>query len=380
MSRKLKILHVIDSGGLYGAEKVVLSLMQEHAKQGLDVELASISEPGWPPKAIEIEAERRGLKWQRFDIQRGIDTAGMQKVVNYAEEQGISVIHSHAYKANILLAMTGKGKRRIPVLATLHGWTSTGWFGRMKPYEWIECALLPRLDRVVAVSKAMTTRTLYAKRLGEKLKVIRNGISTDQVDEVTHEEDIIAVRAEIENFSNGTPVFVMVGRLSPEKDIGTALRAMAHLKNNGQEARLVIFGDGAEKEALDLLAAELSLQEDVLFWGYCGYVRGVLDSFRALIISSLTEGIPLVVLEAMQAGIPAIATRVGGLPEVVVDGSTGILVEPADPKQLSNAIDRFVTNKGFATNCGTAARSHGEQNFDIVTTAEKYLAEYQVLA
>jgi glycosyltransferase involved in cell wall biosynthesis len=375
----LKILHVIDSGGLYGAENVVLSLMLEHKKQGVHVELASIAEPGVAPKAIEEEAGRLGLAWRRFETQRGPDISSMHRIIAHAETQGTSVIHSHGYKANILLALIGRRGRRIPILATIHGWVSARWFGRMKLFEWIECGLLPRFECVVAVSEAMTKRTLYARRLGKKLKVIRNGIAADQVDDASAENDLGAARSAIDIFANGIPVFAMVGRLSPEKDIGTALRAVEDLKHNGQEVRLVIFGDGPEKEALEVLVSELGLQKNVLFWGYCSCIGGVLNRFRGLIISSLTEGIPLVSLEAMRAGIPVIATKVGGLPEVIIDGKTGILVEPSTPRQLSKSIARLLTDQELAKKFGAAAQLHVSRSFNIVTTAEKYLAQYQAL-
>ena len=128
----MKVLHVIDSGGLYGAERVLLSLMKSHDKQDIEVELVSIGEPGVPEKALETEAGKHGLKWRRFSLKAGPDIKGIRKVVSYAVENGVSVIHSHGYKVNTLLAILSAKNRPIPVLATLHGWTSAGKWNRIR--------------------------------------------------------------------------------------------------------------------------------------------------------------------------------------------------------------------------------------------------------
>lgn len=380
MSKSLRIMHVIDSGGLYGAEKVVLSLMREHQLQGMHVELASIAEPGASQKAIEKEAARLALPWRRFEMKKGVDKSGMHGLLKHARDNKISLIHSHGYKANILLALIGLKNRRIPVISTLHGWTSTGRPGRMKLYEWAECALLPRLDSVVAVCEAMTTGTLYSRRLGEKLNVIPNGIPVTQIDSSATAADSERTKAAIEKFADGAPVFVMVGRLSREKDIPTVLRAIVELQSREHAIRIIIFGEGPDRDVLESLASELGVKNYVFFWGYCDCIGSIMSAFRGLIISSLTEGAPLVVLEAMRAGIPVIATRVGGLPEMVVDGKTGSLVQKSNPRQLADAIARLAADESLASELGSAGRKRLTQRFSISRVAEDYLTQYRALA
>jgi len=375
----MKVLHVIDSDGLYGAERVLLSLMKAHQEQGIEVELASIGEPGVPAKALETEAGKHGLKWRRFSLKAGPDIKGIRQVVSYAVEHGVSVIHSHGYKANTLLAILSAKTRSIPVLATLHGWTSAGKWNRLRFYEMIERAVLPRLEKVIAVTEAMLAGTDLKKRLGDRLIVIHNAIEKKPPPQADDQE-ISKVRRSLQEIDEGSVAFAMVGRLSWEKDIGTCLRAIRILEQQGRATCVYIFGEGPEREALERQVKELDLGGNIVFMGFLEGVNFLLRGFRALIMSSLIEGFPLVALEAMRSKIPVVATEVGGLSELIKNQETGFLVNSNNPESLANAIGKLAVNKQLADKFGKAGYQRFITRFSFPVFSKKYLDEYQTLA
>ena len=376
-AKSLKVMHVIDSGGLYGAEKILLSLMQAHCALDVESQLGSIGLPGESEKAIEAEADRMGLPWQRFALRTGPDIKGMTGLVREAAADGVSLIHSHGYKANTLLAALSRRSRTLAVVATLHGWVSAGRPGRMKIYEWAECVLLPRLDRVVAVSHDMIRRTLLAQRMGSRLTVIHNGINNSIPATRERTSSVSHIYKDVEQFIGDASGFVMVGRLSAEKDIPAALQAFSALAQSGENAKLVIFGQGPEQSALEALSQSLQIQQDVWFYGYCDCIADILPLFRALLISSRTEGIPLVALEAMRAGLPIIATEVGGLPEVVVPKETGMLVTAGNTGQLADAIRHLSQDSELARRLGVAGSERLKIHFTIQRVAHEYRDAYR---
>jgi glycosyltransferase involved in cell wall biosynthesis len=155
--------------------------------------------------------------------------------------------------------------------------------------------------------------------------------------------------------------FLFVGRLRIRKGVEVLLEAMRGLR----EARLVVAGDGEHREALERRAAELNLGSAVRFLGRCdaGRVRGLLRGARALVVPSIYEGMPLVVLEAMEAGLPVIASRVSGIPEVVADGQTGWLVPPEDPERLADALAAALADPEEAQRRGAAGRRRVDDEF-----------------
>ena len=131
----MKILHVIDSQGLYGAERVILSLMLEQGAMGLETHLCSIGNRNAGEKAIETEASRRGLRVRKMRMRDGPNIAGGLAITRFARREGFDLLHSHGYKSNILLGFIPKRLRGIPLVSTIHGWTSTQRFSKIGLYD-----------------------------------------------------------------------------------------------------------------------------------------------------------------------------------------------------------------------------------------------------
>ncbi len=159
--------------------------------------------------------------------------------------------------------------------------------------------------------------------------------------------------------------FLLVGRLRIRKGVEVLLEALRALRDRQLEIRLLIAGDGEHRAALERRAAELELGAAVRFLGRCdaSRVRGLLRGARALVVPSIYEGMPLVVLEAMEAGVPVIASAVSGIPEVVEDGETGWLVPPEAPDALADALAAVLADPAEASRRGAAGRRRVDERF-----------------
>jgi glycosyltransferase involved in cell wall biosynthesis len=174
----------------------------------------------------------------------------------------------------------------------------------------------------------------------------------------------------------GDGALLFVGRLRIRKGVEVLLEALAGLAAAGRPARLLVAGDGEHRAALERRAAELGLGAAVTFLGRCGAgrVRALLAAARALVVPSTYEGMPLVVLEAMEAGVPVVASAVSGIPEVVVDGETGWLVPAEDPRALAAALGEVLDDAAQAVRRGAAGRRRLDERYRPAHGAERWLA------
>jgi len=168
----------------------------------------------------------------------------------------------------------------------------------------------------------------------------------------------------------------MVGRLSAEKDVQNLIRAMALVVNEEPQFQLQVAGDGACMASLIALAHALRLTDHVQFLGPVADVAAVLAGASMFVLPSLTEGISLTLLEAMSQGLPAVATRVGGTPEVVEDGTTGLLVPAGSPGELGQAMLQVYRQPHRARLMGLAAHHRAKARFDVRRMVTQYEAVY----
>jgi glycosyltransferase involved in cell wall biosynthesis len=371
----MKILHIIDSGGLYGAEVMLLNLVAEQIKQGLTPLIASIGDHYCGVKPLETEARRRGLQIETFRMRPGPNFAGAFKVLRFARREGVDILHSHGYKPNILFGLMPKGLRRIPMVATLHGWICTGGCDRMRLYECLDRLSLRFIDRVVVVTEAMC-----AKVKVKNLCVVNNGIPINESDTSNKVGDKkCQMDPKLLDFCQGGFTIGAIGRLSPEKGYDILLKAVKEVAETNPEVRLVILGEGDERFALEEQVKRLGLEQRVLMPGYVENARLSLPLFRMFALSSLTEGLPIVILEAMQAGVPIVATKVGGIADVLENGTTGILVDPSDPVAFAEALRKMINEPSLLSRFAENGKKTVHEKYSSSKMTFNYLAVYNQL-
>jgi glycosyltransferase involved in cell wall biosynthesis len=272
--------------------------------------------------------------------------------------------------------MMPKKLRRIPIVATLHGWTWTGGWDRMRIYEWLDRLSLRFIDRVVVVNRAMSEMVNF-----KGLHVVNNGIPIAAGDvSGIPEEEKCQEDLGIEAFCRGGFTIGAIGRLSPEKGFQILLEAVKEVAKINPKVRLVILGDGDERGILEARIKSLGIEQRVLMPGYVANAAGrFLPLFRAFVLSSLTEGLPIVILEAMQAGVPIVATRVGGIPDVLENGKAGILVDSRSSKKLAEGIRILMSDTTSAKRMTDIAMDLVKTKYSASVMGQKYREIYEDL-
>ena len=269
------------------------------------------------------------------------------------------LVHTHNEKAHIRGALASLGLFPAPALVhTRHGETrATGWAAMANRLAvW-------RSEFIVSVSEKASAIGRAEGASVRRTRVIRNGI--DLTDSPF-------------GFDCGTPRgrVVAIGRLTPVKDFATLLRAVRRVADLHPAFTLDLVGDGPSRPDLEQLSRQLGMEHHVTFHGARPDPRTLLAGARLFVQSSLSEGISLTLLEAMAAGVPIVATRVGGTPEVVDHGVTGLLVPPQDPAALADAILTLLADTRLADRMSRSARMRAEQEFDLRAMTASYEALY----
>lgn len=368
----MRILHIIDSGGMYGAEAVLLELAAGQERLGHPASIASIGIHGCSNKPLEVAAERRGLTVHRVRMADGPNPSGGWGLIQLARRERVDILHSHGYKSDILLGFVPSRLRRLPLVSTVHGFTSTGGVSRLALYRWLDLRALRRCDRVVLVHHGMT-QGMGFDRLGDpRWRVIENGISHDAVIPPADDDPIV-------QFCRcGGPVVGAVGRLSPEKGFHHLLVAFQRLVEAGSNARLIILGEGPERRRLERMVAKAELNARILLPGFAD-ARRYLPLFNVFVLPSLTEGLPIALLEAMHAGVPIVASRTGGVPAVLEGGACGILVQPGDVVDLSAALEGMLADRAGAVALAGRARLAVRERYSSARMVDQYVELYSEL-
>lgn len=236
--------------------------------------------------------------------------------------------------------------------------------GDNKKYQWLRRLISPFVQRYIAVSDELKQWLLLQVRLpAKKVQLIYNGINTEQFHLSSTKSDCFD--------------FIHVARLSPIKDQSTLIQAFAILREQSSQSwRLLIVGDGPLRADLELLVTRLGLTQDVEFLGERRDIAPLMQQSRVFVMSSLAEGIPMTVLEAMACGLPVVATAVGGLPELILS-QQGRLVEPSSPQALADAMQYYLEQPALASQHGFNCRQRVCEKFSEPAMVTQYLDLYR---
>jgi len=218
-------------------------------------------------------------------------------------------------------------------------------------------------DRIIAVSESVRKDLIRQGMSPDKVVVIKNGIELERRQSLLARERGRAEKKELQ-IANG-PVVGTITRFSKQKDVHTYLYALSNVVREYPDVRCLIVGDGEQRGELEHLSHRLALNGNVTFLGYREDARQILDLFDIFVLSSLWEGLPLVVLEAMAASKPVIATRVPGTAEAIVEGETGILVPLRDSMRLAESIKKLLADRELAQKMGKAGRGRVDKYFSV---------------
>lgn len=274
----------------------------------------------------------------------------------------------HGYKANLLGRVAAR-RVGIPAVAVSRGWTAEN--AKVRVYEALDRWHLRLMDHVVCVSDGQAAKVLRAGVPAGRVSVIRNSARPE-----AFADPDPRFRAKLFAHFPGDAMVrravVAAGRLSPEKGFAVLLEAAAGFLAADPGAGVVLFGEGPERATLERRVAELGLGERFALPGFTRDLDKYLPWADVAVLPSFTEGLPNVVLEASAAGVPVVATAVGGTPEAVADGETGLLVPPGQPQVLAARIGELLADPDRRQQMGEAGRAFVRERFSFAGQAEAY--------
>jgi len=361
------ILHVAAPSDVGGLERVVQGLAREQSRAGHDVHVAAVltepaaDHPFFAPlteagvETHTVVAGSRGYQRER--------TA----VAELCRRWRPTVVHTHGYRPDVLDAGVAR-RAGIPVVTTVHGFTGGDWKNRV--YEWLQCRAFRRFDAVVVVSQPLKTRLARAGVAPERIHVVPNAWRPGPA------LDRAAARRTL-GLAPEAFVVGWVGRLSREKGPDVLLEALGHVADLPLVASVI--GDGAERRPLAAQARRLGLDGRVRWHGVVPDAAPLFAAFDLFVLSSRTEGSPMVAFEAMAAGVPVIATGVGGVPEML-SPEEAVLVPPDHPAALAAAIRAAYRAPAAARARAGRARERLCRDFGTEPWSERYDGIYQLVS
>lgn len=326
-----RILHFIDTGGLYGAESVILNLSAEMRRDGRYEPVVGciVSDPDEPCDLYD-EAQARGIEAVKLRVRNALLPLDLPRAAGRMKELGIDLIHSHGYKPSVY-GYVARKKAGCPIMATCHLWfKGSGAPLKMKAMVALELRLYRNFPAIVAVSEPIRDVLAGAGVDPSVISVVENGVDV----EVGNMESAPAPGDEK---PAGRFRVLNVGRLSEQKAQKDIVRA-AKLVADGIDCEFLIVGGGPLADELQGLIDETGVGDRVRLLGFRREVAALLDSADAFALPSVDEGMPMSLLEAAVHEVPIIATPVGDIPKLIVDGETGLSIPMHAPEALAGAV------------------------------------------
>lgn len=363
--RRPRLLLLITLSERGGAQNYISALLPAVADR-FDVKLAAYGHGPLSEEAAAAGVEFVELLHVRRALNPWHDALGLLELMRLIRRWRPDIVHASSSKAGVLGRLAAwLGRVRVRVF-TVHGWAFeaydglAGWI-----YRWSERSMLPLTTEIICVAE-------YERLAGLAAGVCRAAstvVIPNAVDVASHQEAAPA--------SDGLVELISVGRFRAPKDFITLVRALARLEPGSFRASLI--GDGPDRSAIEAELDELGIAPSVRLLGDRPDVRELLARAHVFVCSSRSEGMPISILEAMAAGLPVVASAVGGVPEVVVEGRTGLLVEPGAVAPLAEALSQLIDDPALRERLGRAGREMAEQRYDLPRFRRSHLELYERL-
>lgn len=356
-----------DTGSLYGAERATLDLAAGLLETGrIRVSVTLIAETRLNTSTSLARAfEQAGITCQSIQTNHRFSLSLVRALRALFERQSVDCVHVVGYKAAVHVALATRFGRLRPWVSTVHGWLERRNL-KERFYGWTEIQALKRARRVVVLSKFSLER-LKAKGIREdRLVWIPSGLRLEN----------LAVDERTEPAPDIRPTVGILGRLSSEKNHPMFLRVAQRLVQQTTSVRFLIAGDGPERANIERMIRRFGLGPHVEMPGMMDRA----DFFRQvdiLALCSRIENLPYVILEAMASSCPVVATRVGGVPDLVESGANGLLVPLDDVDAMAAALGRLLEDADLRHVLGTAGRRTLQTRFTLARSVEMHLNVYQ---
>lgn len=347
-----------------GPERQVLG-MARHARAHMESIFLTFAERGLSRAFLE-QAIRLGFEGKSLRNNTPSFFACVSEVAGELRRLNADLLCCSGYKPD-LVGWRAARRVGIPVVSISHGWTSATW--KVRCYEKLDKIAMRWMDAAVCVSRAQAEKVRRARVPEAKIAVIQNAVG-DEAFALPAPEN----RKTMLKWFDQPPRWLVgaAGRLSPEKGFAVFVEAAALVAQERPEAGFVLFGEGPLRRDLEQRISACGLGAKFVLTGFCNELSKFLPNIDVNVISSYTEGLPVILLEAGAAGVPTVATAVGGVPEVIDDGNSGLLIAAGDASALAQHIVELLDNSPRRQAIGQAARERVRRDFAFASMSRRY--------
>lgn len=365
---KINLLHIYQNSKIGGVQQQLLSILKEYDREIITPTFCCFA----PKGEIGIEIEKLGIDLVALNRSRynKFSPGILMDLYKLVKKKNIHIIRTHRYRANLYGRLAAWFAGSPVIIASVHdNYRTDRRLGR----RIINRILSKITDRMVAVSEAIKNDIIkYDNIEPSKILVIPNGIDTKKFDP---ERKFINVREEL-SIKTDDIVVGFIGRLVPAKGLEYLIDAVLHLKDKYKKLKLIIIGNGSIINDLKDNTRKNKVHKHVIFTGERRDIPDILSCIDIFVMPSVAEGLPNALLEAMAMGKPVVATKVGGIPEVIQNGINGLLVPPHDAGSLAEAIISLIDNDNLAKKIGQASREFILEHYSIRSTVHKWQSLY----
>ncbi len=369
-SSKPVVCQVLHSLHIGGAEVLAAGIARSLSDQFRFV-FACLDDIGTLGEQLQDE----GFTVELLGRSAGIDWRCGRRLGAFLNQHNVDVLHAHQYTP-FFQSLVGRLSRwRTPIVFTEHGRHYPD--SRSSKRVLVNRLLMRRRDRIIGVG-ASVRRALIANEgiAADRAEVIYNGVDLAPFEAAFENASLREeVRREL-GVTVDEHVILQVARLNPLKDHLTGIKAIAKLRREGVNARLILAGDGEERSRIEAAINDVSLGEHVTLLGPRHDIPRLLSAADTFVLSSISEGIPLTLIEAMAAGVPVVSTDVGGIPEVIEHRVTGLLSPAKEADLLAKHLQRSLTDSAFRSSVIPAAQLKARQQFSLEEMHRLYADVY----
>jgi glycosyltransferase involved in cell wall biosynthesis len=372
MSHRIRILHLRTSNFVGGPERQLLQSGENEREGPLELIFGTLvgeTEGHDFARAVQV----RGLQLLPLPAGTIGDIGALSRLVRYIREHSIALLCTHGYQADILGTLAGL-RCRIPVAWFLRGWTGEDW--KVRIYEKLDRTLLHLATRIVCLSNTQADQLACRRGLARKIRVVSNVVGVPAISDERRLELRDTLRRRL-GLPNESVIVATAGRLSPEKGAAYFLQAIPMIAKWFPMARFVVFGSGPLKTQLKVRAQKLSLGMSVCFAGFVPDFAELLPGIDLLVNPSLSEVMPNVVLESMAAGIPVVATDVGGVAEIAGPDEAIIVIPPKDSPAIARAVLDLLHDPDRIAKLGRAGQMQVRAAYSPASQKAQLRALYQ---
>jgi glycosyltransferase involved in cell wall biosynthesis len=358
----VKVIHVVKIEGVGGAEQHLLALLPELRRRGVDARVLSL-DAGGDAQRFYDGLDAREVPWSRVRCGADISPRLAGAVIRAVRRERPSLLHTHMVHGDVYGSLAAK-VLRLPFVSSRHNDDRY----LLGPFRHVDRLLMRGVARLIAISDAVASFLVRAGLPRSRVTTIHYGLDELPATPSEHSPADAGISGE-------QTLVLAIGRLIEQKDHATLLRAFAHVHGAHREARLAILGWGRLEAETRALAEELGVADAVILPGRVE-PRDWLLRADVFAHSSAWEGFGLVLLEAMLAGLPVVATAVSAVPEIVT-AETGILVPAGDDEAFAAALGRLVADAALRRRLGEAGLARARSEFSVARMAERTLAVYE---